>query len=252
MRDSFRNRGGLMGMLGGLALGGLLGAMLFGGGFEHINLFDIVVLGLATYLLYWFFAARRRSQWGAETGPGRPQFPAMPAQSDQQRPQQRDEHRSTAARFDTNLLFRDSRSAGLVTSESGASSASAKPLPLGFDAGAFLEGAKNAYRHLQQAWDEGDLAELRALTTQPVFDELRQQLLDAATTERTDVMSLDAALLEVRHETSSTQASVMFDARVRESVGSATLRVREVWHFVRNSDSKQPTWFLDGIQQVDG
>lgn len=46
---------GMMGMLGGLALGGLLGAMFFGGAFEGINLFDIIVLGALAAVLLWFF-----------------------------------------------------------------------------------------------------------------------------------------------------------------------------------------------------
>ena len=37
-RQNMTRRGGLMGMLGGLARGGSLGSMFFGGAFENINL----------------------------------------------------------------------------------------------------------------------------------------------------------------------------------------------------------------------
>ena len=55
------NRGGLMGMLGGLALGGLLGSMFFGGAFENFNFMDILIFGGVAFLLYKLFAARARN-----------------------------------------------------------------------------------------------------------------------------------------------------------------------------------------------
>ena len=54
-RQSMSRRGGLMGMLGGLALGGLLGAMFFGGAFAGLNFMDILVFGGIAYLLYKLF-----------------------------------------------------------------------------------------------------------------------------------------------------------------------------------------------------
>ncbi len=246
MRDSFRNRGGLMGMLGGLAVGGLLGAMLFGGGFEHINLFDIVVVGLAAYLLYRVFAARRRNQWGpvASTA-GQPDHDVAADGYDIRRESARG---SAGARFDTNVLFGHGRNgAAAATSARGAP----RSIPAGFDESSFLAGAKSAYRHLQAAWDAGDLAELRALTTQPVFDELQRQLQQRSGPETTQVMSLDARVTDVSEQDSSISATVLFDAWVRESMDSEPARAREIWHFVRRTDSRQPTWFLDGIQQVE-
>jgi len=48
-----------MGMLGGLALGGLLGSLFFCGAFENINFMDILVFGGIAFLLYKLFAARK-------------------------------------------------------------------------------------------------------------------------------------------------------------------------------------------------
>jgi predicted lipid-binding transport protein (Tim44 family) len=251
MRDSFRTRGGLMGMLGGLALGGLFGAMLFGGGFEHINLFDLLVLGLGAYLLYRVFAAMRRSRWEPlATGANRSPHRAATTAAVDIEPEKGQRTRQTGARFDTNVLFRNADQTGLM---SPGQEKTVEPLllPAGFDTAAFLEGAKSAYQHLQAAWDEGDLAELRALTTASVFAELHQQLQQRSGSERTEVISLDALLLDVSDHGSAMQASVMFEAMIRESHGEKPAEVREVWHFVRDNGSRQPTWFLDGIQQVN-
>jgi predicted lipid-binding transport protein (Tim44 family) len=37
---------------------------------------------------------------------------------------------------------------------------------------------------------------------------------------------------------------------MREDEGE-TEQVREVWHFTKPVNSKQPKWYLDGIQQLE-
>jgi predicted lipid-binding transport protein (Tim44 family) len=240
LRDSFRSRGGLMGMLGGLALGGLIGAMLFGGAFENINFLDIAILGFVAYLLFRMFASRRTSpQWetgregAAAPGPFTPDAAREPHRA-----------RPTSARFDTDVMSRGDASQG----GTGSSTAS---VPAGFDHAAFMSGAKQAYRHLQKAWDDRDLTELRALTTDRVFEELRGQLQASTETDKTDIIGLEAQLLGVERSAGELRASVLFDARVREAPGEPASTAREVWHFTRSDASPQPTWFLDGIQQMD-
>jgi predicted lipid-binding transport protein (Tim44 family) len=129
-------------------------------------------------------------------------------------------------------------------------------LPPGFDEAAFLEGARRAYRMLQDAWDKGDLADLRALTTEDVFAELEGQLAARQGKSRTEVLHLDARLLEARDAGLEMEASVLFDAFLREEDAEQGAddrghQVREVWHFVRPAGRRQPTWFLDGIQQLE-
>jgi predicted lipid-binding transport protein (Tim44 family) len=244
LRQNFRSRGGLMGMLGGLALGGLLGAMLFGGGFEHINLFDIAILGLAAYLLFRLFAARRGSAWE----------PALSSSSSGSRDSDvRDRvigpgggAARTGARFDTNVMFRGGDPSALV-------STARLELPPDFDQAAFLERAKRAFAHLQKAWDEGDFDELRSLTTPAVYQELMRQY-DEAVARRlpTDILSLDAQIVDYSKDGSLDVVSVLFRSKMREDGGQEALDVREVWHFVRDRETGRPTWYLDGVQQTDG
>jgi predicted lipid-binding transport protein (Tim44 family) len=242
MRDGFRQRGGLAGLLGGLALGGLLGALFFGGAFEHINFMDLLILGGIAYLLFRTFAARKRAQESAYTPAGYPGGDTGLAGERYQR--QTQDFRSSAG-FDTDILSR----------KGGASSGGAYGgvvLPADFDAKGFLNGAKAAYAMMQQAWDEGDLSALRSLTTDKVFGELQDQFrARGGASNRTELLRVDAEILDVRDTGSDREVAVLFDAEMNEQPEGRIGQVREVWHFVRPRNSRQPTWFLDGIQQVE-
>ncbi|MEW6039580.1 MAG: Tim44-like domain-containing protein [Pseudomonadota bacterium] len=228
-REDYARRGGLMGMLGGLALGGLLGAMLFGGAFEHLNFLDILLFAGLGYFLYRLLAARRtQSQAAAGAGYYPPAEPATGMRPSSGRPA-----------FDTDLL---SRRGGAQRGRSQ---------PADFDAVGFLNGAKAAYRQLQAAWDERDLGTLRALTTDKVFGELQDQLRASAERHRTELLRVDAEILEVSDRGDEREIVVLFDVTLREAPAEEAAVVHEVWHFVRSRSSRQPTWFLDGIQQVE-
>jgi len=236
-RQGMANRGGLMGMLGGLALGGLLGALFFGGAFENFNFMDILVFAGIAYLLYKLFAAKAA------------QRPAYNRSAYDDKPQPM---ASNPAGFNTDILFKkdDKPSVGRdFQQDAGFNNPVA--VPAGFDSQAFLTGAKRAYTTLQKAWDARDLAEIRGLTTDKVFAEIQAQLKTSAAENRTDLLKLDAELLEVREIGSELEAVVLFDAIMREDVNAQTEQVKEVWHFVKPKASIQPKWLLDGIQQLE-
>lgn len=233
-RAALTQRGGLMGMLGGLALGGLLGALFFGGAFENINFFDIAVLGLIAFLLYKLFARRRAAQ-----APQRPAYtyatPNVEHARDADKP------------FDTDLLFKKPAADPVDRP--------ARTAPASFDAEHFLNGAQAAYRRLQAAWDTGDLADIRQFTTDGVFAEIQEQFHTRRGANHTELLEVNAELLEVGDAGQNTEASVLFDVLMREtddqdSAPTEPQRVREIWHFTRPARSTQPTWYLDGIQQT--
>lgn len=245
IRQSLGQRGGLMGMLGGLALGGMLGALFFGGAFEGINFFDILIFGLIAFVLYKLLASRRGAR-PATSAPGLPggTQPAPDTGGPPDNVLQRGPHGTAGRNFDTDLLFRGER----------ASSAGLRPA--GFDENAFMQGAERAYRHLQEAWDRGDLEDLRGLTTEPVFRELSAQLSGRHGENRTDILEIGTDLLDIRESGDQWEAAVLFDVMLREVdddnlFGAKPTRIREVWRFVRPASGDTPTWFLDGIQQVE-
>lgn len=240
-RQNWAGRGGMMGMLGGLALGGLLGSMFFGGAFEGLNFMDILLFAGIAFLLYRLFAAKSARQPAAEGAHAREAYQAQADTSNYRQPAQ------NTAGFNTDLLFGKGKAVG---SAPASPAFDAGNLPAGFDAKVFLNGAQNVYRHLQAAWDRRDLAEIRGLTTDKVFAEIQEQLRASSETHRTEVLTLTAELLDVREVGSELEASVLFDATIRENGGEAN-PVKEAWHFTKPKHSSEPRWYLDGIQQIE-
>jgi predicted lipid-binding transport protein (Tim44 family) len=239
-RQGMANRGGLMGLLGGLALGGLLGSLFFGGAFENFNFMDILVFGGIAYLLYKLFAARTGAAQRPVYDRTAQDYPE--SQATQYNP----------AGFNTDVLFnKDKKQPTGQSFQQAMDVNNAVAVPEGFDQQAFLSGAKIAFTTLQKAWDERDLAEIRGLSTDKVFAEIQEQLKALAIENHTGILKLDAELLEVREIGSELEAVVLFDAIMREDINAQTEQVKEVWHFVKPKNSIQPKWLLDGIQQLE-
>ena len=242
-KPGWANRPGLMGMLGGLALGGLLGSLFAGGGFHGINFLDILIFGGIAFLLYKLFAAKNA---------GSTQRPVYNRTADNTASSYH-EPQANPTGFDTDILFKKDKT-NTAASEPYAQPAavpSTAVIPKDFDQQAFLSGAKIAFANLQKAWDERDLAEIRGLTTDKVFAEIQDQLKASDTENRTEILKLDAELLEVREVGSELEAVVLFDTIMREDGDAQAGQVREVWHFIKPKVSIQPKWYLDGIQQLE-
>jgi predicted lipid-binding transport protein (Tim44 family) len=238
-RPAGANRSGLMGMLGGLALGGLLGSLFAGGGFHGFNLMDMLIFGGIAFLLYKLFFAKKTQAVQQATYHRTTDDAASNYQQDQ------------PAGFDTDILFKKNNQGVLsnATIQPNTDFA-ATVIPKDFDQQAFLAGAKLAYTELQKAWDERDFAEIRGLTTDKVFAEIQDQLKASTTVNRTEILKLEAELLEVREIGSELEAVVLFNTIMREDGDAQAEQVREVWHFIKPKISIQPKWYLDGIQQL--
>ena len=114
-----------------------------------------------------------------------------------------------------------------------------------------MEGARGAFSMLQSAWDAGNQAEIRRMTTDKVFAEIKRDLENHSTDNHTEIMSLNAQVLSARQVGNELQVQVLFDANIHELPESITSNVQELWHFIRPANNKGSMWFLDGIQQVD-
>ncbi len=263
-RTAMAGRGGMMGMLGGLALGGMLGALFFGGAFENINFMDILIFGLIAFVLYKIFASRKRAAAFSQAQPATANY--APTDMVDNTTELASHQQRSSAGFETDLLFKNKTSGAPSESSAVSSGEAFRPtpgvIPKGFDSAGFVEGATVAYHRLQHAWDEADLADLRQFTTDKVFGELQDQIRARSGENRTEVLKVECELLEVREAGANTEATVLFDVLMREidadsinddDVNDTKLvtSVREVWHFTRPTRSAQPTWFLDGIQQIE-
>ncbi len=257
-RQNMNQRGGFMGMLGGLALGGLLGAMFFGGAFEGINFMDILLFGGVAYLLYRLFAAKAGARSRPQPAYSRDNCSSQQNGASASNPQYKPQpfggsSQRRSAGFDTDILFDKNTKKNYSSASDLQNDADFEEaiIPAGFDEADFLAGAKGAFKDLQKAWDNHELAEIRGLTTDKVFAEIQEQLKDLIEKNKTDVLKIDAELLSIREIDNELEAVVLFDAVIREDVNKQAQHVQEVWHFIKSKNSMQPKWYLDGIQQLE-
>lgn len=216
------------------------GATKSSGGFSFFNFLLLAGLG---YLAYRFFFAKKN--------------PAQPiSQPNYQRISNEPAYSAplptggSSADFDTDIMFKKGQP---TVSSSTVNLAKARntQTPANFDTAQFLDDVKNRYMTLQQAWDARDFGEIRGLTTDKVFAEIQDQLKNSNEQNQTDVLKLDADLLEIRELNSEFEAVVLFDAIMREDAAGQANQVREVWHFVKAKSGFNANWLLDGIQQLE-
>jgi predicted lipid-binding transport protein (Tim44 family) len=196
-------------ILGGLALGGMLGYLFGGSGLMGI----LLIAGLVVMaVLAWRALARRRQE------------AAQPMQ------------------------FAGMRESVVVPQGSNGSMpvASTSKIPAGFDASGFLRAAKLNFLKLQTANDAGRLEDIREFTTNELYEQLSNE---APERSQTDVVALEADLLELVTEGDKHWASVRFTGTVREAPGAAPEAFAEVWNLVKPADGSSG-WLLAGIQQM--
>jgi len=228
-KQALSKKGGMMGLLGGLMIGGMLGALFFGGAFENINFMDILIFGAIAFLLFKLFA--RRSQTQTRTANGAP-IPEPKADLTQTR--QASENYGSG-----DVNFNEDPENILQTGK----------IPRGFDQKSFLTGAENVYALLQKAWDNGELGDLRQFCTDDVFAEIQDQIRARIEASQTEVISLQSELVNVVKSGNSTEATVIFNADLKEN--NENVQTQEAWYFVRPDNRQENNWLLDGIQQLE-
>jgi predicted lipid-binding transport protein (Tim44 family) len=203
--------GALGGLLGGLALGGLLGYLFGGSGLLGFLL--LAALAVAIVLAIRALAARReeRPRPVQFAGGGNEAMATPPSQAE------------------------------------GVPAAPASRVPAGFDTAGFLRTAKMNFIKLQLANDAGRLDEIREFTTREMYEELRRDLPAGA--QQTDVVALNADLLELATERGEHWAAVRFYGMVRETPDTEAVGFEEVWNLVKPADGPGG-WLLAGIQQM--
>lgn len=215
----------MMGMIGGLALGGMLGAMFFGGAFEGINFFDILIIGGGLWLLFWFM--RRKVQPMAYANPyGHSSQP----------------HGST----DADIYPQGEQVTG------------GKMLRPKINEKHFLGAARDIYMRMQKAWDSGDIDDIREFCTAEIADRISRDM-QATEKNRTEVATLNVEIADSWIESDLEWIAVNYTAMLREQtlddsgspIEDETTEVNEIWIFQHNPQSENPTWYLAGIQQVN-
>ena len=121
-----------------------------------------------------------------------------------------------------------------------------KAFPPGFDPVGFARHAKQQFVQVQAAHDAGDRAALRDVLTPEMYAEIVREL-ETGARPSTEVVNLDAEVLEVVTEGERHWASVRFTGKLRED-GGTPQAFDEVWNLSKPVDGKTG-WMLAGIQQ---
>ena len=223
-----------MGPLAGLAAGLGIAALMshFGMGAEFGNIIMMVLLALVAFFAIRFVMSRfaRGNAQPAMAAPGGMQFaaagaaPALPQGGSGWNP-------------------------AAAAAPAALAAVPAGTLPEGFDAAAFERIAKMIFIRLQAANDSADLNDLRSFTTPEMFASVRVDLQErGARGQQTDVVKIDAEVLDFATEAERQVVSVRFHGLIREEKDGVAAPFDEVWHMVKPLDGSRE-WAIAGIQQ---
>jgi predicted lipid-binding transport protein (Tim44 family) len=115
----------------------------------------------------------------------------------------------------------------------------------------FLRTAKTSFIRLQAANDSKDLADIRDYTTPEVYAEIAMQISERGEApQKTEVVMLDAKLVDDVIEDDQAIASVHFSGLIRENDAATPSPFDEIWHVRKNLRERNATWQIAGIQQA--
>lgn len=121
--------------------------------------------------------------------------------------------------------------------------------PADFDAAEFVRHAKLNFVRLQDVHDQKDLATMRDFLTPALYREIEADILAAGgAAQKTDVVTLNAEVLEVVEENGSHIVSVRFSGLIRETESAEPGEFTEIWH-LQKPVSGRSGWLVAGIQQ---
>jgi len=121
--------------------------------------------------------------------------------------------------------------------------------PTGFNAAEFVRHARLNFVRLQEAYDRKDLSMMREFLAPEVYREIEANIRAAgAADERTEVLTLEAEVLDVVEEAGSYIVSVRFSGMLREGTGSEAVPFTETWHLEKPTSGRSG-WVVAGIQQ---
>lgn len=232
--------GPIAGLAAGLGLAALASHFGFGEGLATALMIGLLVMA-AIAVVGLILRRRASSQQPAMAGAGPvPYTPADTAPGGSAWPT-RDE---TAPR-PVNAGSATDRTRGDV-----APTASARRVPHDFDVVGFERQAKLNFIRLQATNDAGNLDDLREFSTPEMFEKLKADILARhGEPQQTDVLDVQAEVLEVDEEPSRYVVSVLYRGLIREEKDATAESINEVWHLEKPRHGSSG-WLLAGIQPL--
>jgi predicted lipid-binding transport protein (Tim44 family) len=232
-----------MGPLAGLAAGLGIAALMshFGmgeamGNFMMMALVAMVAMFAISWLIRRFSGNGAAAQGPQLAGAGAPYQP----QADQGMQRQAQQP-----------VFTPMAGAAAGGSSTAAPAGNLAQVPPGFDHEGFQRVAKMIFIRLQAANDASNLDDLRKFTTPELFASLRLDLQERGQTpNQTDVMQLDAEVVDTAKEDGQWIVSVRFHGLIREEVNAGAQPFNELWHLVKPQDESRD-WAIAGITPLD-
>ncbi len=219
-----------MGPLAGLAVGAGLATMFAGGGMGGMGsgmssiLMLLMLAGVVMFLIAKFKKSQQATQPNMQYAGGGAAYNTQDAMQ-QAAPQ-------------------PNYGSGIASSYSG-------NIPHDFPVDSFLRNAKMSFIRLQAANDSKDLNDVREYTTPEVFAEISMQMQERGNTiQKTEVIAINAELLEVANDGDYTIASVRFTGQLSENSNTPE-NVDEIWHIQKSRQVANAAWLLAGIQQTN-
>lgn len=210
-----------LGPLAGIAAGGLLASMLFGDGFQGLQLFDILIFGLLAFVLFKLFSRRNAPAMQRQPHPAGGPVPAP-----QQQP--------------------------VWPSQSASAQPAAAPVtmdaPAWFDADSFLKGAEEHFYTLQRHWRDNDVAGMAEYLDPALLQQMLAERSANPPSSNGFVEQLEARLEGIEQREGRTIATVGFTGVDREFPTDEGEHFDESWRLERADGDNQP-WIICGIRQ---
>ena len=202
--------GPLAGLAAGLGLGMLASHLGLGEGFGSILLI-LLLVGAAFFIYSMLVKKRANPRQAMAYAANSPQQPARP--------------------------FENLQPAGGTTSKAVQD----------FNADEFVRHAKVNFIRLQAANDSMNAADIREFVSPEVFAEIKMDWDErGAAPQETDVVHLNAEVLDVSDEPERYIVSVLFSGKIKEN-NAAAEPFSEIWHMTKSKNGGG--WIVAGIEQ---
>ena len=219
-----RSMPGWLGPVAGLLAGGALAALFFGGAFNGLNFGDImlfIALAIGAVMVMRMIRARAQPPVSYRMSNGESAPGTLPASG-------------AAPAMPVPAAVAEGR------------------IPAGFDVQDFVRNAKTSFIRLQAANDAKDLNDIREYTTPQVYAAVAMQMQERGDiAQRTEVVSINAQVMQVVTEGEKMIASVRFTGLIREDDAVNPEPVDEIWHVEKALNERNAAWLIAGIQQVE-
>lgn len=223
----------LGGLFGGLLVGGLI-ASIFGGSFDGFQIMDFLLIAVIAFVLFKIFkgliAAKNSTINQKKQG-------------------------AFAGGVDNNkAYYRQPSSQEAASASSPMANVENTPQDVpftftdDFDQSAFVKGACDHYRILQQAWNTNQFETMLEYLTPELYNELANERRQLTGEQHTEVMYVDAQIVRADTDANRAQLSVQFTGRYRDSHEGVEEDITDIWHLERNLLQHNSPWLIVGIK----